>query len=102
MLPRIVRSPVEICLGTSPSQAPKSRPFENAAPLPIAATVALDMIGPMPGTVIHKALAASANSRLAGEPLAGAFADPPPSQGLPIVSQALHGTIDAAMSDDGS
>src|SRR6202022_467148 len=41
-----------ICFGTSPSQAPKSRPLENAAPLPIAATVALEMIGPMPGTVI--------------------------------------------------
>jgi hypothetical protein len=30
------------CFGTSPSQAPKSRPFEYAAPLPIAATVARD------------------------------------------------------------
>src|ERR1700738_4902252 len=48
----MVRSPVDICFGTSPSQAPKSRPLENAAPLPIAATVALEMIGPMPGTVI--------------------------------------------------
>src|SRR5262249_45793704 len=37
MLPRIVRSPVEICFGTSPSQAPKSRPFENAEPSPITA-----------------------------------------------------------------
>src|SRR5215468_9490325 len=50
MLPRIVRSPVEICFGTRPSQAPKSRPFENASPVPIAATIALEMIGPMPGT----------------------------------------------------
>jgi hypothetical protein len=54
MLPRIVRSPVEICFGTSPSHAPKSRPFENASPVPIAATVALEMIGPMPGTVISR------------------------------------------------
>jgi hypothetical protein len=27
MLPRMVRSPVDICFGTKPSQAPKSRPF---------------------------------------------------------------------------
>jgi hypothetical protein len=38
MLPRIVRSPVDICFGTSPSQAPKSRPFETASPVLIAAT----------------------------------------------------------------
>src|SRR6267143_2810729 len=37
----IVRSLVEICLGTSPSQAPKSRPLENTSPVPIAATMAL-------------------------------------------------------------
>src|SRR5215472_13650613 len=54
MLPRIVRSPVEICFGTSPSHAPKSRPFENASPVPIAATIALEMIGPMPGTVMSR------------------------------------------------
>src|SRR5215470_20198682 len=35
-------------------QAPKSRPLENTAPLPIAATIALEMIGPMPGTVINR------------------------------------------------
>src|SRR6476646_847117 len=52
MRPRMVRSPVDICLGTRPSQAEKSRPLANAAPLPIAATMALEMIGPMPGTVI--------------------------------------------------
>jgi sulfite reductase (NADPH) hemoprotein beta-component len=39
MLPRIVRSPVEICFGTSPSQAPKSRPLENTSPVPIAANI---------------------------------------------------------------
>ena len=48
----MVRSPVDICLGTSPIQAEKSRPLVNAAPLPIAATIALEMIGPMPGTVM--------------------------------------------------
>src|SRR6516162_907366 len=36
MLPRIVRSPVEICFGTTPSQAPKSRPLENTSPVPMA------------------------------------------------------------------
>src|SRR6516162_8961903 len=50
----MVRSPVEICLGTSPSQAAKSRPFANASPLPIAATIALEMIGPVPGTLIKR------------------------------------------------
>ena len=48
----MVRSPVDICSGTSPIHAEKSRPLANAAPLPIAATVAPEMIGPMPGTVI--------------------------------------------------
>src|SRR5262249_43609484 len=54
ILPRIVRSPVEICLGTSPSQAAKSRPLPNASPLPMAATIALEMIGPIPGTLISR------------------------------------------------
>ena len=57
ILPRIVRSFVEICLGTSPSQAPKSRPLENTSLVPIAATMALEMIGPIPGTVIRRELA---------------------------------------------
>src|ERR1700751_1982251 len=52
MRPRMVRSPVDICLGTSPIQAEKSRPLANAAPLPIAAIIALEMIGPMPGTLM--------------------------------------------------
>jgi hypothetical protein len=29
-----------------------SRPFVNASPVPIAATVALETIGPIPGTLI--------------------------------------------------
>ena len=32
-----------------------SRPFENASPAPIAATIALEMIRPMPGTDISRA-----------------------------------------------
>ena len=51
---QIVRSPVDICFGTSPSQAAKSRPLENASPAPIAATIALEIIGPMPGTRINR------------------------------------------------
>jgi hypothetical protein len=43
---------LDSCFGTSPSQAPKSRPWLKPAPLPIAATTALAMIGPTPGTVI--------------------------------------------------
>jgi hypothetical protein len=34
-------------------------PFANAAPLPIAATIALEMIGSMPRTVISRSQAAS-------------------------------------------
>jgi hypothetical protein len=49
---RLSRASVDICLGTRPIQAEKSRPLANAAPLPIAATIALEMIGPMPGTVM--------------------------------------------------
>src|SRR5271167_4584433 len=45
----MVRSPVEICFGTRPSQAAKSRPLENASPLPIAATVALEILFPFVG-----------------------------------------------------
>ena len=59
ILPRIVRSPVEICFGTRPSQAPKSRPLENTSPAPMAVTVALEMMGPMPGTVINRSQAGS-------------------------------------------
>src|SRR5262245_15431625 len=50
----MVRSPVEICLGTRPSQAAKSRPLENTSPVPIAATMALEMSGPMPGMLISR------------------------------------------------
>ena len=59
ILPRMVRSPVDICFGTRPSQAAKSRPLENASPVPIAATIALEMIGPMPGTLTSRLQPAS-------------------------------------------
>jgi hypothetical protein len=54
MPPRTVRLPVEICLGTSPSQAAKSRPLRNAEPWPIAATIALAITGPTPGVPINR------------------------------------------------
>jgi hypothetical protein len=41
--------PVECCLGTIPSHAENSRPLRKAAPLPIAATIAVATTGPMPG-----------------------------------------------------
>ena len=46
-------------LGTSPSHAAKSRPLEKPSPVPIAATMALEMIGPMPGTLISRSHPAS-------------------------------------------
>ena len=42
------------CRGTRPSQAAKSRPFVKAAPSPIAANIALAMMGPKPGIVIRR------------------------------------------------
>src|SRR6266849_10788012 len=41
------------------SQAAKSRPLANASPSPIAATIALEMIGPIPGTLISRSQPAS-------------------------------------------
>ena len=41
--------PVECSPGTTPSQAENPRPFLKAAPLPMAATVAVAVIGPIPG-----------------------------------------------------
>ena len=40
------------CFGTSSRQAVKSRPLDGVAPAPIAATTALEMIRPVPGTLI--------------------------------------------------
>jgi hypothetical protein len=43
-----------LCFGTRPSQAAKSRPCLKPLPVPIDATTALEMIGPIPGTVIRR------------------------------------------------
>jgi hypothetical protein len=56
MLPRMDRPPVLYCRGTSPSQAPKSRPRSKASPVPIAATTAVAIRGPTPGTLINRRL----------------------------------------------
>src|SRR6266571_722603 len=64
MGPRIVRPPVDICRGTRPSQAPKSLPLENTSPLPIAAIVAVEMIGPMPGTVMRRLAPSSCSDNI--------------------------------------
>ncbi len=46
--------PVECSPGTTPSQAENPRPFLNAAPLPMAATVAVAVIGPIPGIATRR------------------------------------------------
>src|ERR1700745_1409997 len=45
--------PVECCRGTSPSQEENSRPLWKAAPLPIAATIAVATSGPIPGVLLR-------------------------------------------------
>ena len=54
--------------GTRPSQAAKSRPLEKTSPAPIAATIALEIIGPMPGTLISRSQPASCRARTAISP----------------------------------
>ena len=46
--------PVDCSPGTTPSQAANPRPFLKAAPLPIAAIVAVAVSGPMPGIAISR------------------------------------------------
>src|ERR1019366_8775494 len=95
----MVRSPVEICLGTSPSQAAKSRPLENTSPAPIAATIALEMIGPMPGTLISRSQPASRRAIASISPdkpsirshRAGASRQSGPQSSAPCVATGLLG-----------
>lgn len=56
MRPRIDRPPVLCCRGTKPSQAPKSRPDSKASPVPIAATMPVEITGPTPRNT-HQPLA---------------------------------------------
>jgi hypothetical protein len=46
MWPRRVLPPLEYCWGTSPSHAANCRPFLNAFPSPIAATIAVAVVAP--------------------------------------------------------
>ena len=55
----IERPPVLYCRGTKPSQAPKSRPRSKASPFPMAATTAVEIKGPTPGTLIRRMQLAS-------------------------------------------
>src|SRR5262245_30613274 len=77
----MVRSPVEICFGTSPSQAAKSRPFENTSPEPIAATTALEMIGPIPGTLMRRSQPASCRAIVSISRESDALVEAPPVPG---------------------
>ena len=42
---------VALYFGTRPSHAAESRPLWKASPVPMAATIALEMIGPTPGAL---------------------------------------------------
>jgi hypothetical protein len=46
--------PLECSPGTTPNQAANPRPFLKAAPLPMAAMVAVAITGPMPGIAIRR------------------------------------------------
>src|SRR5215813_8171588 len=70
MRPRIDRPPVLYCRGTSPSQAAKSPPRSKASPLPIAATMAVEVNGPTSGTLINcRGLGPAEDFNLAGDGL---------------------------------
>jgi hypothetical protein len=43
-----LRSPLENCRGTRPTQAARCRPFLNSDPSPMAATIAVAVFGPTP------------------------------------------------------
>jgi hypothetical protein len=59
MRPRMDRPPVLYWRGTRPSHAPKSRPRSNASPVPMAATTAVEISGPIPGTLVRRRQLAS-------------------------------------------
>src|SRR6516165_3378962 len=69
MRPRIDRPPVLYCRGTSPNQAAKSRPRSKASSLPIAATMAVEISGPTPGTLINCRHLASDRLRISISPV---------------------------------
>src|SRR6516225_9146 len=62
-------APPLYCRGTSPSQAAKSRPRSKASPPPIAATIAVEISGPTPGTLINCRHLASDRLRISISPV---------------------------------
>ena len=70
MRPRIDRPPVLYCRGTRPSQAAELAQLRSkASPLPIAATMAVEISGPIPGTLINWRHLASARLRASISPV---------------------------------
>jgi len=53
MPPEIVRSPVDICFGTRPEPGGEVAALTECRTVAIAATIALAVIGPIPGTLIR-------------------------------------------------
>ena len=51
--------PGRYLFGNEPQPVAKSRPLVNTSPAPIAATIALEMMGPIPGTLISRPQPAS-------------------------------------------
>ena len=63
--PSFYLPPVERWSGASPSQAEKSRPFEQISIEGVSAIVAVAAIGHMPGIVISRRAASSSRARRA-------------------------------------
>jgi hypothetical protein len=52
----VVFPPLEFCRGTKPRQAANCRPLAKFFALPTVDTIALAVIGPMPGTFFNRLL----------------------------------------------
>src|SRR6478672_1739149 len=85
--------PVVCCLGTSPSQAPKSRPRLNAAPSPTAATRAVALSTPTPGIVTNRRAVSSWRAMATNSPLSASIAA---VQRLPFAADIDDQLSDAA------
>src|SRR5215469_4235207 len=98
MRPRIDRPPVLYCRGTSPSQAAKSRPRSKASPLPIAATMAVEISGPTLGTLINWRHLASDRLRISISPVTVSIRSSRQHQSSwrPRISVAVRGEISSS------
>jgi hypothetical protein len=56
--------PLECCLGVRPTQAAKSRPFENVSISDAKVVIAAALIGPNPGIVVSRRAVSSVVTRL--------------------------------------